>query len=195
MALGWGFGEGKSISVFDHLVGKPVIAEMIHGKDYSSEYAKLGQGLSQSKALSNAALMKALAAIDKGYGNADSALAMQGSVATKAILDRERQNLAASKNSLIDRGLYSTTTADAVNRGITSATNQDLNSLAAELASLGSNIKISHAQDVAGLYGGVSGNEQNYAQLALTLGLNTEYGKQGGMGGSILGSIFGGIGG
>ena len=198
MALGWGVGEGQSISVLDHIVGKPIISNLIHGESYENKYKALGNELRTSKGLSQASLFKALEAFKGGYGNADSFLSQQGSVATRAILDRERQSIASNKQGAIDRGLYSTTTYDALNRGTQSMTNNSLADLNAQLAGLGTNIKIGEGQALAGVHGALAQNETNYANMLLSLGLNTEYGRQGGMGAGIfglLGGLFGGGGG
>lgn len=192
MAMGWGFGEGESISVFDHLTGKNTIHKLIHGQSYEDKYKGIGDQLSGMHGSAKASLYKALAAIQSSYGGAQNALNMQGGVATKQLLDREQRSLASSQQSMVSRGLYDSTAFDASQRGIAADTNSGLAELNAQLAQIGSNLKISEGQDIAGAYGNLANLDQNYQQLLLQLGLNTEYGEQGGMGGlasGILGSI------
>lgn len=189
----WGTGEGQSLSVFDHLTGGNSVHQLIHGKSYEDKYKEIGQGVSSVHGAAQGYLQKALQAIHGGYGDAQTAINMGGSVATKALLDREKQSMAGSQQSLISRGLYDSTATDAASRGISSDTNNALAGLQAQLAQLSSNVKIGEAQDTAGAYGNLAQNEQQYNQLLLSLGLNTEYGEQGGMGGligGIVGSIF-----
>lgn len=166
------------------------VTDFLLGTSYESKYDKLGKNLLTQKGLSQASLYKALAAIKAGYGNADAAITQQGSVATRAILDRERQMRAGNKQSALDRGIYSTSTYDAMNRGTAAATNNALADMNAQLAQLGVNTKISEGQAIAGAYGGLAQNASNYDQMLLSLGLNTEYGRQGGYLDDIIG-IFG----
>jgi hypothetical protein len=165
------------------------ITDFLFGKDYSGEYAKLGKGLMASKMASQTALQRSLGAINRGYGNAQSALTAQGAVATKMLLDREQQALAGSKQDMISRGLYSTTAQDASARGVSMDASLALNELNAAFGQLHSNVKIQKAQDIASVYGAMSQNTTNYAQMALNLGLNTQYGQQGGFGNAILGIL------
>jgi hypothetical protein len=175
------------------------------GKDYSGEQSALWdsaiKGMKLPYGSAQASLYKALGAIDKGYGNAQSALTQQGAVATKALLDREKAQMGVNKQSLQDRGLYSSTVYDAVNRGTTSDTNAALSDLNAQLAMLGSNVKISQGQAQANVLGQISGLHQNYMQSIASLGAgkaaNVQQGKQGGYGDDIigmLGMIYGGQG-
>jgi hypothetical protein len=190
--MGWGIGEGQSLSVFDHIVGKPIIHGLLHGQSYQGEYDKIGKGLSDIHGANQAWLTKALRASQMGYGDAQNALGMQGALGTKAILDREKQALAGNDQSMISRGLYSTTAANAGARGITQDTNDSLASLNAQLATIGSNIKINEGQALAGAYGNFASENQNYANQYLNLGLNTQYGEQGGMANLVAG-IFGSL--
>lgn len=197
MSLGWGFGKGKSISVFDHLVGKPVIAEMIHGKDYSDEQMALWNkaigSMNAPYGAARASLARALESINKGYANAESSITQQGAVATKALLDREKQNLASVKQSSIDRGIYSSTVYDAMNRGVNADTNSALGELNAQLALLGSNVRIGKGMAQAGAYNQIAGLEQNrmgyLANLGAGAAANVQQGAQGGYGGDILGML------
>ena len=187
--------------------------DFLMGKDYSGKQKKditgitgpLGQMLNQSKASSKASLLKALGAIDQGYGKAGQTLAAQGALGTKSILDNETRAKSSNAQSMINRGLYGTTVTDAVDRGITSDTNQSLAELNTMLAQIGSNIDISKGQAQASAFGDLASVDQNFAQLMLSLGLgqlgatqNVQYGKQGGalpgllnIGGQLAGKQFG----
>jgi len=192
-SMGWGTGEGESLSVFDHATGTNTIHKLIHGQSYEDKYKQIGQNLGGLHGANQAWLMKALRAIQGGYGGAQNALNMQGALGTKAIVDRERQALAGNDQNMISRGLYSSTAATAGQRGITQDTNDSLASLNAQLAQIGSNIKIDEGQALAGAFGNFAGENSNYGNQLLNLGLNTEYGEQGGSGGliaGILGSVF-----
>lgn len=188
----WGVGEGQSFSLMDHLLGKGVIHSALWGKSYEDKYAGIGHQLGGQHALSQAALLKGQQAIKRGFGGAQDALNLQGGVATKALLDREQQQLAGSKQSMISRGLYDSTAQDAAVRGINADTNQGLAGLNASLAQLHSNIKIGEGQALADSYGNMAASEDNYNNLLLQLGLNTQYGEQGGAAG-LVGGIFGSL--
>lgn len=184
--FGLGIGSGKLGKGFD---------DFLFGKDYSGKDKKLlnrvfGPLEQQTAGLysgSQAALMKSLAAINKGYGGARDALASQGALGTKAILDREKQALAGNRQSLINQGLFGSTALQAADRGTGYATNDALAQLNAQLAQLGSNISIQQGQDQANVYGNLSGLNSNYASLLAQIGLGKaglysgiQYGKQGG---------------
>lgn len=171
------------------------LTELLLGKSYQFEYDKLGKQLDLSKMASQAALRRSIGAINRGYGNAQSALQAQGAAATQMILDRERQNLAGSQQSMISRGLYSTTAQDAMARGQSMDASRALNEVNASFAQLGSNVKIQQGQDLASVFAALAQNEQSYAGQKLQLGMNTQYGRQGGYGNAILGLLgmyFGG---
>lgn len=186
----WGTGEGQSLSLFDHITGGNTIHSLIHGQSYEDKYKGIGDQLGNVHGSAQASLQKALAAIQGGYKGANDAVQMGGAVATRALLDREKQSMAQNQQSSISRGLYSSTAFDASQRGITSDTNRSLSELQATLAQMGSNLKIGEGQAVAGAYGNMAQSDQQYAQMLLQLGLNTQYGEQGGMGG-LLGGVIG----
>lgn len=174
-------------------------------KDINSVMGPLGAQIGASKASSKASLLKALQGIEAGFGGAHEALSMQGALGTKSILDRERVGLANNRQSLISRGLDSSTVATAMDRGTAADTNQSLNELNSMLAQIGSNIDISKGQAMASAYGDLASVDQNYAQIMASLGLgklgavqNVQYGKQGGALGDILkigvGAMSGGLG-
>jgi hypothetical protein len=168
------------------------------GKDYEYKYKNIGRQLAGYQGSAQASLQHALAAIQHGYGGAQDSINMGGSYATKQLLDREKQGFAQNQQSAISRGLYDSTAFDAGQRGISADTNNALAGLNAQLAQLGSNVKIGQGQAEAGVYGQMSQADQNYEQLLLQLGLNTQYGKQGGAGNAVLsliGGLFGGGGG
>lgn len=176
--------------------------EGLYGKDYSGEQKALWNkaigSLSAPHGAAQVSLSRALASINKGYSNAESAITQQGAVATKALLDREKQNLASAKQSAMNRGIYSSTVYDAMNRGVNADTNSALADLNAQLALLGSNVRIGQGQAQAGAYGQMAGLEQNYMQMLASLGAgkaaNVEQGYQGGYMDDILGMLGMGFG-
>lgn len=170
----------------------PGVEQLFTGKSYEYKYKDLEKKLGSFQNANQAWLMHALEASQKGYGNADAAITQQGALGTKALLDREKQGLAGNQQNMISRGLYSTTATDANNRAITNDTNQGLNELESQLALMRSNVAIGKGQAEAAGYGALAQSNQNYEQLLLSLGLNTEYGKQGGIGNAVL-SLIGGL--
>lgn len=177
------------------------IKDFLVGKDYSGKqkgdfnkiFTPLQGQLGGLHGSSQAALLKALGAIEKGFGSASDSLAMQGAAGTRAILGRERQGLANNRQSLISRGLDSSTVATALDRGTAADTNAALNDLQTQLAALGSNLDINKGQAIAQAYGGLAANDTDYSQLLLSLGLGragalqgVQYGKQGGNLGEVL---------
>lgn len=177
--------------------GANLLTEGLFGKDYSGDQGALWKKAMASTqgpySAAQASLAKALAASDKGYANAQSALTQQGAVATKALLDRERQNLASAKQSSMDRGIYSSTVYDAMNRGVNADTNSALSDLNAQLALLGSNIRIGQGQAQAGIYQNLAGLHQQQASTLAGLGAGraqfTQQGRQGGYFDDILGML------
>ena len=191
-----GVSKDMQVSPWEFFSG----ARLLLGKDYGPEqkalYDEAIKSVGGAHGASQAALYHALSAIHRGYSGAQGALNMQGGLATKEILDREKQSLGSSQQSMISRGLYDTSAQDNAQRGITSDTNNALASLNAQLAQLGSNIKISEAQDTAGVYGQLASSDTQYAALLAQLGLGkaggVEQGRQGGFAGlaaGIIGSI------
>jgi hypothetical protein len=174
------------------------IGDFIFGKDYSKVQGKMYDtamaGVKSSQASSQAALMKALGAIQNGYGSAQGALTQQGGIATKALLDREKASLGANTQSMISRGMYGSTALDSGQRGITSDTNSALAELSSMLAQIGSNIEIGQGQAIAGAYGDIANSEQGYAGLLGQIGVSkaqgVEQGRQGGIM-DIIGQIAG----
>jgi hypothetical protein len=188
--------------------------DFLFGKDYSKKdigainsalgpqlYGQLGGQYGAA----NASLMKALSAINTGYGGAKKSLAMQGQLGTRQIGDVAQQGYGSASSSLMNRGLYGSTALDAANRGVQNTQSHSLAELNSMLAQIGSNIDIGQGQAQAGVYGQMAGLHQNYASLLGGLGATKAgllsgvgYGKQGGALGDILkigGSLLtGGIG-
>ena len=165
------------------------LGNLLFGKDYGGKQSKdLGKWSSQvatQYGSANAALLKQLGAIQKGYGNAHKALQLQGSLGTKAIMDQSKQSYAGNAQDATSRGLYGTTALDAANRGTGYATNDALAGLNAQLGQLGADLEMGQGQAEAGVYGNLAGVNQNYASVLAQLGLGElggkQYGKQGGL--------------
>ena len=167
----------------------------LFGKDYSKKDIKaINAGLAPAEqqipllfGQSNAALLKALGAIDQGYGLAHKNLALQGQIGTRAINDTATRGYANAAQSAVGRGLYGTTYLDAANRGVSADQGQSLAQLNAMLGQLGSNLSISQAQDTAGLYSQMANLGPQQASILAglyggkaSLMSQVGYGKQGG---------------
>lgn len=189
MGLGWGFGEGKSISLIDHALGKPVISEMLHGKSYEDKYAGIYAQAQQSKLAANAALYKGLSAINQGYGSAQQAIQQQGAVATKQLMDSEREAIERARQDMIARGMNDPVALAGITRGLQGKTSDALNQLNALIAGQNSNVRIAQGQDRARIHGAISQNEMGLGAMGTQIGLNTQYGQQGGILGDVLGLV------
>lgn len=151
--LGDPFGTGAAKS-----------ANAANAKRYSQAIGQTNIWQSQLDPSFNASqnwLLKALGATNRGYGQARTGLQYAGQSAKQGIQDRGAQNLASSQQSLASRGLYNTTAFDAAQRGVHADTSRALASVDENLGSLLANLNIGQAQSQAGIYGGLSGLEQN----------------------------------
>lgn len=159
------------------------------GKDKSNILSALGPYEKQIYGLYGGAqgsLLKALAAINTGYEG--RGLARQGEVGTRNIMDIYKQNVAGTNQNLVSRGLYNTTALEGAQRGVMSDSTRALAELNAALSQQQSQLAIGQGQAQAGIYGEMSGLNQNWAQLLAQLGLGKaglmsqiKYGRQGGI--------------
>lgn len=116
-------------------------------------------------------LGQSLATIRSGYGAAANSLAGSGTTAKQGILAREKQSTASSQQSLIDRGLYGSTTLDAAQRGISYDASQQMSAVDETIGRMLSELQVGQAQAESGaLRGMASFQQQRYQTLADLLG-------------------------
>lgn len=115
---------------------------------------------------------KTIGDINTGYGNA---LANSGLIATQAKQNAQsagQQQQGAATQSLVSRGLYNTTAADAAARGINSDTQKNLAGIDAALAQIQGNLHAGQGQALAGAHSALSGFFQNQNAANTGLGLS-----------------------
>lgn len=155
---------------------------------------KLGSQQEQAYNRAGGYYSQMLPSINKGYGAAKSNLFSAGNQAKLGIMDRGKQDLAGSQQSLASRGLYNSTAFDAASRGIHADTSRALASVDENLGQLLANLQIGQGQAQAGAYSQLGGFEQSRfaSQAGITQGkIGTITGREDKAGGGILGGSGG----
>lgn len=116
-------------------------------------------------------LGQSLATIRSGYGAAANSLAGSGTTAKQGILAREKQSTASSQQSLIDRGLYGSTTLDAAQRGISYDASQQMSAVDETIGRMMSELQVGQTQAESGALKGMAAfQQQRYQSLSDMLG-------------------------
>lgn len=106
----------------DFLGGTTGAAEKANKAYAAANMATLGKQYGYGQEM----LLKGLAGIETGYGNAAGILAKQGQAATNQILAGQKQTVDAGTQGLIDKGLYNTSAAGNLASQAQAQTNQQL---------------------------------------------------------------------
>ncbi len=101
-------------------------------------------------------LLKGLAALEKGYGDATANAALSTSAAKRRILDREKAFLGGGMQDSISRGLHGSSAGRERARGFYSTTNRDMGELDALQAQQISGLQQARGHALSGGYGGLA---------------------------------------
>jgi hypothetical protein len=163
----------------------------------SKDRARTNDFFAQARSVLGNYLQQGLASLDQGAAEAKSQFRGQ----RQDIVDSGRRASAVGTQAVGQRGLTNTTATQAVQRGVRSSTNRDLNNLAARQGSVLAGIGQNRAAFQSGMGGALSGlitqqsgaNQMNTEMLMSILGNQQYTGKSGSGAGAAFGSAMGGL--
>jgi len=127
-------------------------------------------------------LFKGLAALNKGYTNAQGILAKQGQTATNQILASKKQTDATNAQSLVSKGLFNTSIQGNLANQSQAMTAQALGGLAEALGTQQANLAVGQANAQQGAYQSLAQFAVN--KVAMQANLTPQYqGTPGALGG------------
>lgn len=120
-------------------------------------------------ALAGKQMQGALGDIEKGYGAAMNNVGLGAGAAKQSILDMQKQAIGGADQNAMNRGLYNTTGALGMRRGVYADAARSMAQVNSQLAQNMAQLQMAKAQAVAGAKGGLANFYQNQsgAQTAL----------------------------